>query len=781
MSIIHGLLCEPTPEMVGHNRNSALLVMDQSFMDWARFLTNSTVPTAYKFPEATQRWGQTVAKDQTAFNLGMNVSQPFFDYLRQEKAMNGIFSSYMSNVASAEGVSFKHLVAGFNWAGLSPGATVVDVGGSGGHASLALAKQFPHLNFIVQDLPETIANAKNVSNGIDAADASVCSRIKFMAHDFFQPQPAEDGDVYLLRMIIHDWPDKEAVKILGHLRTALRKPGARIVIMDTVLPQPGSIPLMQERQLRVRDLTMIQVFNAKEREIEDWHALARATGLRVARVEQPPGSAMGVLQLERQDEMISHVNGDQIATAETSVDDTAHGQFSGLVNGVNGNNGTNGTHGHNGLNGVSQVVDTNGARVDDATKAKPVLIIGGGIGGLCLAQGLRKAGISFQVFEKDLSEAYRPQGYRLKLEADAAAALRENLPTDVYQAFEASCAISAIGETDFEPISGSVIKSRAGGGLAGQEGLRASFTADRTVLRSVLMTGIEDSVVFGKDLASYEETPNEYTVVAKFKDGSHAEGSFLVGADGIRSCVRKQLLPKHKFIDTGAVCIYGKTPMTPDLLSRFPEKGLRWMTVCADHAPLIQSILIGDSPLTLLCEPIRFSEASRASCKLPDDYIYWVLIGRRAIFGTPDDVARMASGQYAPADSARLSLELTSEWHGSLRSLFELQDAAQCSTLQVASATPDMPAWEPSGLVTVLGDAIHAMSPCGGVGANTALRDAAELARVLAGIEPVTADQIGTFEEDMRKRMVKSLMRSFAGSKKMFDQRPFGECAGLEI
>ena len=74
------------------------------------------------------------------------------------------------------------------------------------------------------------------------------------------------------------------------------------------------------------------------------------------------------------------------------------------------------------------------------------------------------------------------------------------------------------------------------------------------------------------------------------------------------------------------------------------------------------------------------------------------------------------------------------------------------------------------------------MSPCGGVGANTALVDAAELADlVIAAKGKIAADKVGAFEDGMRKRAFRSVMRSFAGSKKMFDQRPFGECATAEL
>ncbi|KAF2230549.1 hypothetical protein EV356DRAFT_536266 [Viridothelium virens] len=772
MAMVHGFLHEPEPGTVAHSRSSALLVKDESFMNWARWMTNYSAPTAYQFPEATKRWGNTEAKNETAFNLAMDVRQPFFDHLRQQKEMNTMFSGYMRNVASTEGVSFKHLVNGFDWAKLPSGATVVDVGGSTGHGSIALAKQYPHLKFIVQDLPETIANAKK---SLDSSDVTLSSRIDFMAHDFFQRQPVTDADVYLLRMIIHDWPDAEATKILEHLKKSLNKPDARILIMDTVLPQPGTIPILQERQLRVRDLTMMQVFNAKEREIEDWKQLTRSAGLQILHVEQPLGSNMGILQVAFREEV--HVNG---VHSSTSI--VANGDYDGHVKSSHEDDHV--------LDGISLPINGNIENVNATQKSDrnqmPILIIGAGIGGLCLAQGLRKAGIDFLVFERDLSEAYRPQGYRLKLEADASEALRESLPDSVYKAFELSCAVSAVGETDYDPISGVCIRSRAGGGLSGRQGLRASYTVDRATFRSVLMTGIEDRVIFGRELTSYESRQDTGTVTAKFRDGSQAAGCLLVGADGSRSIIRKQHLPKHKFVDTGAMCIYGKTTITPALLQRYPKRALQWMTVCTDRAPLIQSILIGDSPLTLLSEPIRFEAQNRAQMQqLPEDYVYWVLIGRKEIFtdASSGNAAEVATLERGPEESARQSLELTKEWDSSLRSIFEMQDVQQCSTLRVASATPEIPCWDPSSTVTLIGDSIHAMSPCGGVGANTALRDAAELARLIAdgGVGALTAERVGMFEKDLRKRAFGSLMRSFAGSKKMFDQRPFDDLQVLDM
>ena len=778
MAMLNGFLFEPQAGLVAHTPISALLVKDPSYMNWARWLVNYSVPTAYNLFEATKRWGKTEAKNETAFNLAMGTDRPFFDLLRTDLEMNTMFSGYMRVVTSSDGARLKHLVTGFDWGSLPDGATVVDVGGSSGHASLAIAEHFPRLSFVVQDLPETITNANKSFN---ASHSAVKDRIQFMAHDFFQPQPLTDADVFLLRMIIHDWPDVKALTILRNLGRMLRKPKARIIIMDTVLPRPGTVTTLKERQLRVKDLTMMQVFNARERELDDWEQLIQQAGLKLFHIQQPEKSNMAILEIGLCDDGTS-LNGVQATTAFVNGRHVATAPNGTGMPGSEAEAQAKISTSKDQINGYSTVI-----RPDDEKKP-PVLIVGAGVGGLCLAQGLRKAGVSTMVFERDQSESYRPQGYRLKLEADAAEALRECLPTDVYEAFQASCAISTFGESDFEPITGSCIKSRVGGGLAGRQGLRATYTVDRAVFRRILMSGIEDEIIFGKELTSFEESVEEgsTSVIAHFRDGTHATGRFLVGADGSRSAVRRQHLPLHRIVDTGAICIYGKTNITPSLLERYPERALQWMTVCTDVAPLIQSILIGDSPLTLLSEPIRFAAKTRGvSEQLPEDYVYWVLIGRKELFidpsagtlGEPEAMERKAE------DSARLSLELTREWHPSLKSLFELQEIQQCSTMRVLSATPNIPSWNPSATVTLIGDSIHVMSPCGGVGANTALRDAAQLVKVIADSKDraLSTEDVGSFEKDVRERAFRSLMRSYVGSKRMFDQLPFDKLPTVDI
>jgi 2-polyprenyl-6-methoxyphenol hydroxylase-like FAD-dependent oxidoreductase len=102
------------------------------------------------------------------------------------------------------------------------------------------------------------------------------------------------------------------------------------------------------------------------------------------------------------------------------------------------------------------------------------------------------------------------------------------------------------------------------------------------------------------------------------------------------------------------------------------------------------------------------------------------------------------------SDLVRVALEGTTGWHPKLRRVFELSDPDAAFALQIATSTP-VPAWTPTN-ITLLGDAIHTMTPGQGVGANTALWDATILCRELieaaAGRkEIVTA--IGDYEAKM--------------------------------
>ncbi|MFI5911896.1 FAD-dependent oxidoreductase [Dactylosporangium sp. NPDC051541] len=374
-----------------------------------------------------------------------------------------------------------------------------------------------------------------------------------------------------------------------------------------------------------------------------------------------------------------------------------------------------------------------------------VAVVGGGIGGLCLAQGLRRSGVDVAVYERDSGPKMRRQGYRIHLDSRAARALHECLPPDVYELFRGTlgrpgAALSVIDERlkVLHRTEGTGLDPRA----ADPDSLSAP--ANRQTLREVLSTGLEDVIVYGRRLVEYHEADEPQGIRLRFDDGSSARADVVVGADGVGSAVRHQLLPHARVADTGARCVYGKTPLTGGI--ELPEPVREGFTA-----------VIGGAAVGMSCALVRFPEppervAERvcpaARLSPVADYVMWAVTGPAAAFGVADDdlLGRDDAGLH------RLAAAAVSGWHPQLRELVDRADVEETFLIRINTAEPT-PAWPP-GRVTVLGDAIHAMSPAGGSGANTALMDAAILRAALVradrGEQPL-AEAVGEYEHRMRE------------------------------
>jgi hypothetical protein len=111
---------------------------------------------------------------------------------------------------------------------------------------MEISKAFPSLHLIVQDIETNdAANTENKN-----------PKLKFMTHDFFTPQTVE-ADVYFYRFIFHNYSDEKAVEILKAATAAL-KPGARVLINDGNLPDPGEVRWFDEKAARSLDMVVGQ-------------------------------------------------------------------------------------------------------------------------------------------------------------------------------------------------------------------------------------------------------------------------------------------------------------------------------------------------------------------------------------------------------------------------------------------------------------------------------------------------------------------------------------------
>jgi len=359
-----------------------------------------------------------------------------------------------------------------------------------------------------------------------------------------------------------------------------------------------------------------------------------------------------------------------------------------------------------------------------------VMIVGAGTGGLCLAHGLKQAGISVAVYERDRTRRDGLHGYRVGISPAGTQALKTCLPPELFDLFVATCArppryFNILTEQLTEVLSMQV-EGEAADPVNGEK------SVSRMTLRQVLLTGLEDVVSFDKKFVRYEDNPDG-TVTAFFEDGSQSTGDVLVAADGAGSRVRKQRLPHAQQEPTGIHSLGGKLPLTPESKAILSEKVFNGVSLIMaphrygaiihvmefkwDRSGGKQRVGGNDSDLISEWPGLLYDNTS--------DYINWGLWAASDKF--PTDPKTLAG-----ADAVRAAAQMTKDWSPNFRKLIELTDPSTAISINIRTSVPLSP-WETSN-VTLLGDAIHTMTPGRGVGANTALQDAALLCKKLTEV-----------------------------------------------
>ncbi len=198
----------------------------------------------------------------------------FWEDLDAHPAIAASFDALMGPVG--HGTPSANVLLSGDW---EPVRTVVDVGGGTGALLAEILRVHPALRGTLMDLPRTVARSDEIFRA-----AGVAARVTTIGQSFFDPLPA-GADLYLLKNVLADWPDPEALAILGRCAEAAR-PAGRVVILGGVSPDgpPGPSP----------DLLMLVLVGGKDRSLAEFRGLAERAGLAVKSAGRLPSGRFAV-------------------------------------------------------------------------------------------------------------------------------------------------------------------------------------------------------------------------------------------------------------------------------------------------------------------------------------------------------------------------------------------------------------------------------------------------------------------------------------------------------
>ena len=362
-------------------------------------------------------------------------------------------------------------------------------------------------------------------------------------------------------------------------------------------------------------------------------------------------------------------------------------------------------------------------------------IVGAGIGGAALALFLQHSEVPFEcvVYEKDSCFEQRRQGYGLTIQqASAALGTVPGLMADVGR-------VDTPSGTHYKLSSNGTILGCFGSMLYGGDSVvsdpedkRFNLHIPRQLLRKMLHDRLAPGTVrWGKQLEAFHECDGG--VDLSFADGGADRVDVLVGADGIFSKVRQ--LWCRAYEEGGAPC-----PLSDPLrfLDTVVVLGVSTHTHPFTEKRIFQTV---DGHTRLYAMPFTPTETM------------WQL-------SFPFEGGHAAARAFCAADQAEVKktvVGLCEGWHAPVPDLLRTTDPALIMACPVLDREPPglktLPRNERVGRrTTLLGDAVHPMSPFKGQGANVALVDAAKLTRCLEHKNFVLEKALLRFEEEMLAR-----------------------------
>lgn len=222
-------------------------------------------------PEMREHWSHCIDAVRTGEAVVPKLrGMDGFDWLSGHPELSELFDAAMTNVSE---MAVDAVTATYNFADYP---TIVDVAGGHGRLLAGILAKNPTATGILFDLPHVVADAEPL-----LSKHSVAERVRIIEGSFFEAVP-DGGDLYVLKNIIHDWPDDKAQQILKTLRTATQT-GTTVLLVECVIP-----PHDRDAAAKWTDLEMLVVNAGRERTGDEYRDLLQQSGFQMTRVVPTP-------------------------------------------------------------------------------------------------------------------------------------------------------------------------------------------------------------------------------------------------------------------------------------------------------------------------------------------------------------------------------------------------------------------------------------------------------------------------------------------------------------
>lgn len=153
---------------------------------------------------------------------------------------------------------------------------IVDVAGNKGYDLITFAAEYPDFEgtMILEDLPSTFASLSDSERS-----QIMAAGIKMQEYNFFTPQPVKGANIYFIRDVLHDWPDKPAQQLLSQTAEAMEPGRSRLLIEDHVVEVKDV-----HYTPAAADILLMLILNGIERTLEQWKVLLKSAGLEIVKV-----------------------------------------------------------------------------------------------------------------------------------------------------------------------------------------------------------------------------------------------------------------------------------------------------------------------------------------------------------------------------------------------------------------------------------------------------------------------------------------------------------------